>query len=315
MPAWAETTPSYGALLAEYHYPFHVRHFKLEEQGPALDMAYMRLRGVKGMPTVLLLHGKNFSGAYWRDTALFLNEKGYGVLMPDQIGFGKSSKPEDYTYSFQQLVENTVAMLDEFALSKVIVVGHSMGGMLATHLALRHPERVSRLILVNPLGLEDYARHVAMRDVSDWEADERAQTPEKLIAYQRELYYDGRWSADYEQWTLPLQGWMNGPDKTRMAKISALTYSMIFHEPIIHNFPKLSMPVRLIIGTRDRTAPGNAFQKDANTYEMGRFDLLGEAATQQLPNGKLYALDGIGHVPQVEDPLRFEKTLAKAMKD
>ncbi|MDP5361838.1 MAG: alpha/beta fold hydrolase, partial [Paracoccaceae bacterium] len=87
-----------------------------------LEMAFMDLQPegeAKG--TVVLLHGKNFSGAYWEETAKALSAVGYRVLMPDQIGFGKSSKPEHYQFSFAQLATNTNALLRNLGIEKAFV--------------------------------------------------------------------------------------------------------------------------------------------------------------------------------------------------
>ena len=80
------------------------------------------------MPTVTLMHGKNFNADYWSPTARYLQSLGFGVLIPDQIGFGKSSKPTNYQYSFAALAHHTHALMDSLNLEKSIVVGHSMGG-------------------------------------------------------------------------------------------------------------------------------------------------------------------------------------------
>ncbi|MDO6425213.1 alpha/beta fold hydrolase, partial [Saccharophagus degradans] len=82
--------------------------------------------------TIVLFHGKNFNGAYWKTTIKSLTEAGYRVIAPDQIGFGKSSKPMNFQYSFQELAKNTKTILDKLNVSKTAILGHSMGGMLAT---------------------------------------------------------------------------------------------------------------------------------------------------------------------------------------
>jgi len=61
---------------------------------------------------VVLLHGKNFNIAYWEQTIKELSKQGFRVIAPDQIGFGKSTKPASYQYSFQQLALNTKSILD-----------------------------------------------------------------------------------------------------------------------------------------------------------------------------------------------------------
>src|SRR6478735_3510781 len=93
-----------GLQLEEFPYPYPVHYLKLNIQKQALQMAYMDVKPKQwNGKTVLLLHGKNFSGAYWDSTANVLTQKGYRVIMPDQIGFGKSSKPVTLQYSFQLL--------------------------------------------------------------------------------------------------------------------------------------------------------------------------------------------------------------------
>ena len=88
---------SYDALLSSYQYDFKVNYFNIESQKQSLKMAYIYLKPTKSdMPTVTLMHGKNFNADYWTTTAQYLQSLGYGVLIPDQIGFGKSSKPTNY---------------------------------------------------------------------------------------------------------------------------------------------------------------------------------------------------------------------------
>src|SRR6266487_5151615 len=82
--------------------------------------------------------------------------RGKAFAWVDQIGFGKSSKPHAYQFTFQALAENTNGLLDHLGVGRVHVVGHSMGGMLGTRFALIFPDRTDRLVLVNPIGLEDW---------------------------------------------------------------------------------------------------------------------------------------------------------------
>ena len=73
------------------------------------------------------------------------------MIAPDQIGFCKSTKPEHYQYTFQQLADNTHALLKTLGVDRVTVIGHSTGGMLATRYALMWPQQVEQLVMVNPL--------------------------------------------------------------------------------------------------------------------------------------------------------------------
>ena len=108
-------------------------------------------------------------------------------------------------------------------------------------------------------------------------------------------------------------GQIQGPDKDLIAWVNAQTYDMIFTQPVITEFKDLSMPVRLIIGTRDRTGPGRHWKKPGVEYELGRYDRLGKTAAELIPDAELYELDDLGHLPQVEDFERFKKVLDKAL--
>jgi pimeloyl-ACP methyl ester carboxylesterase len=135
-------------LLQNYEYPFPVKFITVSIQQGIYRMAYMDLQANQpNGKTVLLFHGKNFSGAYWKQTAEALQKNGYRVVIPYQLGFGTSSKPAQIQYSFQLLALNTKNLLDSLHVTKTTVSGHSMGGMLATRFALMFPEITEKLIL------------------------------------------------------------------------------------------------------------------------------------------------------------------------
>jgi pimeloyl-ACP methyl ester carboxylesterase len=153
----SDKAPAYGAELEGFSYPWPVLRFEFVSQGIPLHMAYMDVKPT--MPngrTVMLLHGKNFVAATWQGTIAVLSHAGYRVIAPDQIGFGKSTKPAHYQYTFQQLAGNTHALLASLGIGRVTVVGHSTGGMLGVRYALMYPDEVAQLVLVVPIGLEDW---------------------------------------------------------------------------------------------------------------------------------------------------------------
>jgi pimeloyl-ACP methyl ester carboxylesterase len=305
---------SYDKRLSNYSYPFKTERFRFQSQNKSLEMSYMYLSGTDKKRSVVLLHGKNFNGAYWEETALFLRNQGYNVLMPDQIGFGKSSKPKDYQYSFSALSRNTKQLMAYLNMEKAVIVGHSMGGMLATRFVLDYPEMSSRLILINPIGLENYLRYVEYKDVEFFFNNELKKTAEKIMAYQRKNYYDGKWNDRYEALTKPLVGFVQGPDRENIAFVNALTYDMIFTQPVVEDFAALRVPGVLILGTRDRTGPGRNWIKKGVDYELGRYDKLGRQIQQRNSAIVLYEIDGLGHLPQIEDFDRFKEVFQKAMQ-
>ena len=296
-----------GVRLENYQYPFPVEFFAFESQGQDLEMAFMDLPpegDVKG--TVVLLHGKNFSGAYWEETAKALSTAGYRVLMPDQIGFGKSSKPEHYQFSIAQLATNTNALLRNLAIEKAFILGHSMGGMLATRYALMFPRQTTALILENPIGLEDWlAKGVPYSTIDEMYRQELGKTPEKIRKYQLKSYYDGKWEPAYDPWVDLLASFIESPDYPRMAWNQALTYDMIVNQPVYYEFGDIAVPTLLIIGQRDRTAIGRNNAPPELAEELGDYPALGRATNVAIPDSKLVEIDGIGHLPHIEAFPRF----------
>lgn len=292
--------------LGDVRYPYPVSFLNLNVQGEPLRMAYMdvRPRNYNGK-NVLLLHGKNFNGAYWETTIGALAEKGYRVVVPDQIGFGKSSKPEHFQYSFHQLAANTKRLLDTLGVDGTAVLGHSMGGMLATRFALMYPEVTEKLVLENPIGLEDYKRLVPYRPVEWWYENELKQTHESIREYQRRNYYDGKWKPEYDRWVNLLAGWTLNDRYPLVAWNSALTYDMIVTQPVLYEFPDIAVPTLLIIGTRDRTALGKPLVPEDVRAAMGRYDRLGRATREKIPGARLAELDDVGHLPHIEAFDRF----------
>jgi pimeloyl-ACP methyl ester carboxylesterase len=291
----------FDAELSGYAYPFAVQFLELQSQKQSLRMAYMDVPAEKpNGRTVVLLHGKNFPASYWAPTIGFLTARGYRVIAPDQIGFGKSSKPAGYQYSFQQLAENTRAVLDAAGVTQVSVVGHSMGGMLATRFALMHPDRVEKLVLVNPIGLEDWKAVVPYRTIDAWYAQELKATVDSVREYQRTSYYDGKWTPEYEKLIEIPAGMTRHPDYPKVAWASALTYDMVFTQPVVHEFPQLKVPTLLVIGQRDRTAVGKAWAPKDVAATLGDYPALGKKAAAAIPGARLIELPGVGHMPQVE---------------
>ncbi|MEX1668857.1 alpha/beta fold hydrolase [Zhongshania guokunii] len=303
----------YDAELSTYAYDFDVNYLAIQAQRQSLKMAYIYLKGDADKPVVTLMHGKNFNADYWTDTALFLQSKGYGVLIPDQIGFGKSSKPANFQYSFAVMALHTRSLLASLEIEESIVIGHSMGGMLASRFALMYPDVTRQLVLINPIGLENYLQYVEYKDTDFFYKNELAKTTESINAYQQKNYYDGKWSERYEELTQFMVGQLNGPDNDLIAWVNAKTYDMIFTQPVITEFKNLSVPVSLIIGTRDRTGPGRNWQHSGTDYELGRYDRLGAAAAKIISDATLFELPGLGHLPQIENFERFKMALSSAL--
>src|SRR4051812_6644492 len=311
-----QDTEPLGIGLEGWGYPHPVQFFTLETEGQTLRMAYMDVAPSGGgasadSPAVLLLHGKNFFGAYWEPTIAALSSAGFRVIVPDQIGFGGSSKP-DIHYSFDLLAANSAALLDHLRVQKVAVVGHSMGGMLAVRFARNYPQRTSHLVLANPIGLEDYRLKVPPTLTEKLYADELAKTPEGLRTYI--AGYFAQWKPEYERFVEPHARVTLSGEYPRWAWSSALTTQMIYQQPVRHEFRLIRVPTLLVIGQSDRTAIGKDKVSPEVAKTMGDYPELGKAAARDIPGAKLVEIENCGHLPHVEAPERFHEALIGFLK-
>ena len=314
-PALAQDGAVYGPMLEGYDYPHPVSHYRFSSQGAAMDMAYMDVAAAKpNGRTVVLLHGKNFCAATWDGSIQALTGAGFRVIAPDQIGWCKSTKPLHYQFTFEQLASNTHDLLKSQGITRAIVMGHSTGGMLAVRYGLMYPADTEQLVLVDPLGLEDWrAKGVPWQSVDAQYQVQLKATADSIRDYERSTYYAGTWKPEYEPWVQMLAGLYRGPGKAVVAWNSALTYDMIYSQPVFHEFEKLAMPVLLMIGDKDTTAPGKQLAPPELRATLGNYPVLAKAAVARMPKGKLIEFADLGHSPQIQDPARFHKALLEAL--
>ncbi|WP_457107198.1 alpha/beta fold hydrolase [Methylobacterium sp. P5_C11] len=307
----AEPLPAYGPELEGFAYPFPVERFTFTSQRQPLQMAYLDVRPeTPNGRTAVLLHGKNFCAATWESQIRALSAAGYRVIAPDQIGFCKSSKPAAYQFSFRQLAENTHALLDKLAVERPILVGHSTGGMLAAHYALLYPKAIEQLVLVNPVGLEDWsAKGLPPISLAQWYQRELKTSAESIRAYETATYYAGRWEPRYEPWVTMLAGLNSGSGKEAVAWDSALVYDMIVTEPVVYRLPQIAVPTLLLIGQKDNTAIGKDLAPPELRPKLGNYPELGKAAAQAIPGAQLVEFPDLGHAPQIADPEGFNRAL------
>lgn len=308
--------PVYGPQLEGFDYPWPVQIYHFHSQRQELEMAYLDVNPAHANGRVaVLLHGKNFCAATWEATIRALTNAGYRVIAPDQIGFCKSSKPEQYQFTFQQLAGNTHALLQSIGVSRVTVIGHSTGGMLGIRYALMYPNEVQQLVLVDPIGLEDWkASGVPWQSVDDWYRRELGTTAERIRNYERSTYYAGTWEPAYERWVQMLAGMYRGAGRERVAWDSALLYDMIYSQPVVYELGELQMPVLLFIGDKDTTAIGKDLAPPAARGKLGNYPELGKRTAAAIPHCRLVEFADLGHAPQIQAPDRFHKALLEGLQ-
>ncbi|NBB18949.1 alpha/beta fold hydrolase [Runella sp. CRIBMP] len=290
-------------------YPYEVRYFSFMLENQPVKMAYMDIAPVVNTgKTIVLLHGKNFNGYYWKEVIPGLLKQGYRVIVPDQLGWGKSDKP-NVQYSFHLLATNTKQLLEGLRIPKAVIVGHSMGGMLAIRFSLLYSEMVEKLILENPIGLEDYKTFVPYQAHEKLVEKEKNATYESYKKYQQSYY--PAWKPAYEQYVKAQAEALSEPVFPQTAQVNAFTYEMIYEQPVVYELGNISVPTLLIIGQADRTVVGKEYLTAEQKKTHGNYPVLGKKANQQIKGSKLVELEGVGHIPHIQDTERFQKEILK----
>ncbi len=308
-PVAAQT---YGPELQGFDYPFLVHERSFLSQQQTLIMAYLDVAPTAAAngKVAVLLHGKNFCAATWEGTITALTGTGYRVIAPDQIGFCKSAKPHSYQFTFQALARNTRALLHSLGIDHAVLIGHSTGGMLAIRYALMYPDATDRLVLVDPIGLEDWkAKGVPSISVDDWYARELKTSAAAIQRYEQATYYAGQWRPEYDRWVQMLAGLNAGAGKDAVAWDSALLYDMIYTQPVVYELGALKPDTLLIIGEKDTTAIGKDLAPPDIQKTLGNYPVLAKQAAAVIPHVTLVQFPDQGHAPQISDPVGFHAAL------
>jgi pimeloyl-ACP methyl ester carboxylesterase len=307
----AQKVDSISINLSNVDYAYPVKYFPIAAEGQELQMAYMDVSPTQKANgrTVVLFHGKNFGGYYWTNIIKALTSKGFRVIVPDQIGFGKSTKAYIH-YSFHQLASWNRELLQSLNINKSVILGHSMGGMLATRYALMFPERTEKLLLENPIGLEDYREFIPYTNTEKQYQAELKATPESVRKYYQSSYFT-HWKPEYEGLVRIAGGISYSKEFPRFAKVAAMTYTMIIEQPVVHEFKNLKVPTVLFIGKEDKTIVGKASLSAEQQAQHGQYKLLGKQTAEKIPGAKLIEFEKCGHIPHLEVPAEFIIALYK----
>ena len=296
----AQTAPSDvrpGSITSEdVPYPFPTTYLPLTLYGQDVRMAFMDVppAGTSNGHVVVVLHGNNFAGFYFGGIIEALRNEGFRVVVPDQIGYGRSSKPI-IPYNLNDMARNTRLMLQSLKIDRAMVIGHSMGGMLATRFATQYPAVVERLVLYNPIGLVDQRFARPSGSVDDAYTQNLAATYQSVkAALMRYVAHDeGAWTPEFEQYARVRYAWTLGAEWPRLAMVQALVSQVIYQDPVVSDWPHVKAPT-LVFGGAEDVLPGSA----------ALFQERMAVAARTIPNARLHLLPGVGHVPHLEAPAK-----------
>lgn len=293
----------------ECPYPYPSSYLPMTLYGQDVRMAYMDVapQGEANGHSVVLLHGNNFAGFYFGVLIDALRKEGFRVIVPDQIGYGRSSKPI-LPYNLADMARNTRAILRHLKIDRVAIVGHSMGGMLAARFATQYPAITERLVLYNPIGLTDARFRGPAPDPEEAYKLTLASTYQTIRAslMRYVAHRPAAWNSRFESYARIRYAWTLSAEWPRLARVQTLLSSVIYLDPVVYDWAHIEAPTLVFGGAEDMLAgTPAAFQEG-----MKRI-----AAT--IPNGKarVELLPGLGHVPFVEDPERSLPPLVAFLKE
>ena len=309
-PVSTPTDVKPGSITCEdVDYPFPTSYLPLTLYGQDVRMAYMDVApsGTPNGHTVVVFHGNNFAGFYFGNVIDALRQEGFRVVVPDQIGYGRSSKPI-IPYSLNDFARNTRAILQRLKIEKVMVIGHSMGGMLAARFATQYPGVTERVVIYNPIGLSDgrFTQPESSVDENYKRALGATYQSIRSSLMRYVAHNEKAWTSEFEKYARIRYSWTLGADWPRLAMVQTLVSQVIYNDPVVYDWTNIKAPT-LAFGGAEDVLPGSAavFQERmkvlANTIPNG--------------NGKLHLIPGLGHVPHLEDAGKTLPPLVAFLKE
>lgn len=245
---------------------------------------------------VLFIHGSGPGVSAWANWRLAIPEvaRDFRVIAPDMVGFGFSERPAGVRYDMDTWVAQAIGLLDALGIEKAHVVGNSFGGALALAMAIRHPQRVNRLVLMGSVGvpfeitqgLDDVWGYTpsfeAMRELVELFAFDRALVNDELAKLRYEASIrPGFQEAFSAMFPAPRQRWVDAM-ASRESDIRALPHETM----VIH-------------GRDDKIIPL------ANSLTLA----------QWIDRSQLHVFGRCGHWTQIEHAARFSRLVTDFFKE
>lgn len=299
----SEPPPEWEATAIDYSnvpYPYPVSFLDVRLEGEDHRMAYMDVaaRGTANGQTAVIFHGMNFFAAAYEPTIDALADAGFRVLAVDRLGYGRSSKP-DIHYNLHMPARHTKALLDELGIERAAIVGHSMGGMVATRFAFSYPQATSHVVMVNQIGLTD------PRPGREWQDPEEAYRSALGTTYASTLrghvrYYPRGWKPEYLQWVKVQYGLTLSGDWPRMAKVRAAQRRILFEDPVVYEWQHIGTKALVIGGADDRL--------------VADYPAAARHVAEELQNAELVIFPRVGHAPHFDNPDEYHAELIRFLR-
>ncbi len=299
-----------GSLTCdECPYPYPSKYLDLSVYSQDVRMSYMDVAPTAAANghTVMLLHGNNFGGFYFKAIIDALTKEGFRVVVPDQIGYGRSSKPIA-PYNFNTQARNTWLLLQHLKIERAMLVGHSMGSMLSARIATQYPKAVERVVFYNPIGLTDGRFGRPMPAIDDsYKQTLKSDYQGIRASLSRYVVHDPKaWNQEFETYTRIRYSWTLSAEWPRLAMVQSLIGQMLYQDPVVYDWAHIQVPTLAFGGAEDMLlGTAAAFQERMNYI----------AKTVPNGNGRVLLIPGLGHVPHLEAPDKVIPPLVAYLKE
>jgi len=287
------STTSVAAQDPLPHYPDDVQTTTVDGR----EIAFVD-RG-EGDP-LLFVHGLGSNLSLWRETLNAFDDS-HRVLALDLPGYGLSGKADvPGTMSF--FADAVTDFLDERGLDAVTYVGVSMGGQVGLTLALQSPDRLRRLALVSPAGIEPFSAKeaAALKDATT--AEGIINTTDEQVQKNTALNF-ARWSDEYTWIIEQRQALSEREDFAAYAEANARSVAGMLEGDVRDRLGEIDVPTLVLFGAGDRLIPNQYLHADMTTTDVA------ERAREALPNATVQLVDEAGHLLMLERPDVFRKSL------
>lgn len=286
--------------MQDWEYPYDVQKITLSD---SVEIAY--IDEGKGSRTLLFIHGLGSNLKAWQKNIDFL-KKDYRCIALDLPGYGKSSKGE-YPFDMTFFAKTVRDLIEKLALTKVVLVGHSMGGQIALHTLLNQEEKIEKLILIAPAGFETFTEEEKAWFQSVFTAAVVKATPEAQIVKNFHLNFH----------TFPDDAQFMIDDRLLLRKTAAYEpyckmipqcVKGMLNEPVFDRLSEITLPTLILFGENDLLIP-NKFLHAALTVAQ-----VATSGHERIPDSELKMIPRAGHFVQWEQAEQVNEMVLKFLK-
>ncbi|WP_439880705.1 alpha/beta fold hydrolase [Pontibacter sp. MBLB2868] len=254
----------------------------------------------KGSQTIIFIHGLGSYLPAWEKNITELKNN-YRTIALDLPGYGKSSK-ENVQVSMAGYAKAVLELMDKLQIKQATLAGHSMGGQVAITAALQAPERVKKLILAAPAGLETFTdQQKQLFKMTVTPESVQKTTPEQTAANYKVNFYN--MPSDAQHMVNDRLMMMESDQFDDYSKAVAGSVAAMVDEPVYGKLPQLQMPTLIVFGENDALIPNKYFNPSLTPQAVA------EAGEKLISNSRVVMLPEAGHFLQYEQPAAFNKAV------